>query len=43
MQIRGDCQSVLNPDDRGRRKKAELAMGEGLTKLTTYLKQKNER
>ena len=36
MRTRGDCQSVLNQDDRGRRKKTELAMiheAEGLKKL----------
>jgi hypothetical protein len=26
MRTRGDCESVLNQDDRGRRKKTELAM-----------------
>ena len=37
MRTRGDCRSVLNHDDRGRRKKTELAMiheAEGLKKLT---------
>ena len=40
MRTRGDCQSVLNQDDRGRRKKTELAMipeAEGLKKLTKTL------
>jgi hypothetical protein len=40
MRTRGDCQSVVNHDDRGRRKKTELAMiheAEGLKRLTKKL------
>jgi hypothetical protein len=40
MRTRGDCQSVLNQDDRRRRKKTELAMiheAERLKKLTKTL------
>jgi hypothetical protein len=40
MRTRGGCQSILNQDDRGRRKKTELAMiqeEEGLKNLTKTL------
>jgi hypothetical protein len=40
MRTGGDCESVLNHDDRGRRKKTELAMiheAEGLKRLTKKL------
>jgi hypothetical protein len=43
MRTRGDCQSVPNNDDQGQRKRTELAMAKGLTKLTKNLKQKTER